>query len=54
MTRAKAKTRHSEGESYSLNALHSVPESLHLIFSKWKRLRVGAELPVVAEDECDS
>ena len=55
----KAKTRYSEWKLYNLNALYSVLESSHLIFSKWKRLKVrvdglvGAEPTVVDGEEWD-
>ena len=59
MPRTKSKTRYSEWKLYNLNALYSVLESSRLIFSKWKRLKVGvdgwvvAEPPVVNGDEWD-
>ena len=59
MPRTKVKTRYSEWKLYNLNALHSVPKSSHLIFWKWKRLKVrvdgwvGVEPPVVDRDEWD-
>ena len=59
MPRTKSKTRYSEWELCSLNAQYSVLESLCLIFSKWKGLKVrvdgwvGAEPPVVDGDEWD-
>ena len=49
MPRTKSKTRYSEWKSYNINALYSVLESSHLIFSKWKRLKVRVDGWVVAE-----
>ena len=49
MPRTKSKTRYSEWKLYNLNALYSILKSSRLIFSKWKRLKVGVDRWVVAE-----
>ena len=49
MPRTKSKMRYSEWKLYNLNALYSILESSHLIFWKWKRLKVRVDRWVVAE-----